>query len=122
MVSTKFVGAIDEGTSSVRFIIFRAGTNEIVSFHQIEIPSEYPQEGWVEQDPVLIYDMVKRCIEECVQKFINQGHQTKVSKKKVKIKLWIFDFCNPYFVQMYSHLSLLLLKIFILNLSNYELL
>lgn len=85
MVSTKYVGAIDEGTSSVRFIIFRAGTNEIVCFHQIEVPSEYPQEGWVEQDPVLIYDIVKTCIEECVQKFKNQGFQIKVSYQTLQI-------------------------------------
>lgn len=86
MSHTVYVGAIDEGTSSTRFIIFRAGTNEIVCFHQIEVPSEYPQEGWVEQDPMLICSLVNECIEECVQKFKNQGHDTKVCMTGTDLK------------------------------------
>lgn len=75
----KFVGAIDEGTSSARFIIFKAGTNEIVCYHQLDVPSEYPQEGWVEQDPELIYDTVLLCIEESVKKFKSLGYRPEVN-------------------------------------------
>ena len=75
----KYVGAIDEGTSSARFIIFKAGSDEIVCYHQIEVPSIYPQEGWVEQDPMLLYEIVRGCIDESVRKLEILGGNVKVS-------------------------------------------
>ena len=75
----KYVGAIDEGTSSARFIIFKAGSDEIVCYHQIEVPSIYPQEGWVEQDPMLLYEIVRGCIDESVRKLEGLGGNVKVS-------------------------------------------
>jgi glycerol kinase len=47
---THYIGAIDQGTSSSRFIIFdRDGS--IVSLAQREHAQIYPQPGWVEHDP-----------------------------------------------------------------------
>ena len=48
------VGAIDQGTSSTRFIIFDDSTR-IVAESQIEHEQIYPQPGWVEHDPVEIW-------------------------------------------------------------------
>jgi glycerol kinase len=48
------VGAIDQGTTSSRFIVFdRSGT--IVSVAQKEHAQIYPRPGWVEHDPVEIW-------------------------------------------------------------------
>ncbi|KAM7363569.1 glycerol kinase 1 [Cochliomyia hominivorax] len=94
MSPIKYVGAIDEGTSSARFIIFKAGTDEIVCYHQIEVPSIYPQEGWVEQDPMLIYDIVKTCIDETVQKLEKLGGNVKdiiavgITNQRESIIVW----------------------------------
>lgn len=73
----KLVGSIDEGTTSTRFMIFRAGTNNVVCYHQIPVPSIYPQEGWVEQDPLFIYNAVIECIEEAVKKLEKLGGSVK---------------------------------------------
>lgn len=62
------VGAIDEGTSSARFIIFSPRTSEVVCTHQVELKNIYPQEGWVEQDPKEIMSVVNECIEGAVDK------------------------------------------------------
>jgi glycerol kinase (EC 2.7.1.30) len=44
----KYVAAIDQGTTSTRFMIFdRAG--QIVASNQQEHQQIYPQPGWVEQ-------------------------------------------------------------------------
>ncbi|VEN60148.1 unnamed protein product, partial [Callosobruchus maculatus] len=67
------IGAIDEGTSSARFAIFKAGTAEIVASHQQELVKVYPQEGWVEQDPVEILTVVRTCIEKAIDKLIAEG-------------------------------------------------
>lgn len=50
---SKYVGAIDQGTTSTRFIVFdRHG--KIVSVAQKEHRQIYPQPGWVEHDPMEI--------------------------------------------------------------------
>jgi glycerol kinase len=47
---TRYIGAIDQGTTSTRFIVFdRAGA--IIASTQMEHRQIYPQPGWVEHDP-----------------------------------------------------------------------
>ncbi|RMC06310.1 hypothetical protein DUI87_15741 [Hirundo rustica rustica] len=62
------VGAIDQGTSSTRFLVFNAETAELLSHHQVEIKQEFPREGWVEQDPKEILDSVYECVEKTCEK------------------------------------------------------
>lgn len=74
-----FIGAIDEGTTSARFMIFRAGTDDIVCYHQIEVPSIFVKEGWCEQDPRVITNTVNECIEGACQKLVALGGKIEVS-------------------------------------------
>lgn len=67
------VGAIDEGTSSARFILFRAGSYEVVASHQQQLSQKYPQEGWVEQDPFEIMEAVTVCIKHTMDKLTEMG-------------------------------------------------
>lgn len=67
------VGAIDEGTSSARFILFKAETPEIVCFHQKDVTSRRPQEDWIEQDPMEILSVVNECISKTIEKLITLG-------------------------------------------------
>lgn len=67
------VGALDEGTSSARFILFKAGTTEVVASAQQELPKIYPKEGWVEQDPKEILTVVRNCIENTIDQLISLG-------------------------------------------------
>ncbi|XP_034948952.1 glycerol kinase-like isoform X1 [Chelonus insularis] len=60
------VGAIDEGTSNVRFMVFAADTAEVLTYHQTSISLQYPKEGWVEQDPVEIISAVRECLSQTV--------------------------------------------------------
>ncbi|XP_065347191.1 glycerol kinase-like isoform X2 [Cloeon dipterum] len=61
------VGAIDQGTSSTRFMVFAAGTSELITFHQIAFKSKLPREGWVEQDPKELLSTVNECIAKTVE-------------------------------------------------------
>src|SRR6478735_6392482 len=47
---SKFVGALDQGTTSTRFMVFDAGGREIAR-HQLEHQQIMTQPGWVEHDP-----------------------------------------------------------------------
>nr|XP_045039715.2 glycerol kinase-like [Desmodus rotundus] len=62
------VGAVDQGTTSTRFLVFNSKTAELVSYHQIEIKQEFPREGWVEQNPKEILLSVYECIEKTCEK------------------------------------------------------
>jgi len=57
----KYVGAIDQGTTSSRFIIMNH-EGEIVSSYQLEHRQIYPEPGWVEHDPVEIWQRTSECI------------------------------------------------------------
>lgn len=67
------VGSIDEGTSSARFVLFKAGTAEVVCYHQQELRQITPAEGWVEQNATEIMRVVEECIEKAVEKLVALG-------------------------------------------------
>ena len=56
-----FVGAVDQGTTSTRFMIFDHGGNEIAK-HQLEHEQILPQAGWVEHNPVEIWERTSAVI------------------------------------------------------------
>jgi glycerol kinase len=56
-----YIGAIDQGTTSTRFIVFdRSG--RVVAFAQKEHEQIYPRPGWVEHDPEEIWRNVQEVI------------------------------------------------------------
>ena len=62
------VGALDQGTSSTRFLVYAAETSQLVTFHQVAVEHESPQQGWVEQDPHELLDASITCINSTVEK------------------------------------------------------
>ncbi len=63
----KYVGAIDQGTTSSRFIIFnRQGS--IVSSHQLEHSQIYPKQGFVEHDCLEILSKTYQTIRIAMEK------------------------------------------------------
>ncbi len=57
-----FVGAVDQGTTSTRFMIFDHSGNE-VGKHQLEHEQILPQAGWVEHNPVEIWERTSSVIQ-----------------------------------------------------------
>ncbi|MCB0076440.1 MAG: glycerol kinase GlpK [Anaerolineales bacterium] len=57
----KYVGAIDQGTTSSRFMIFDHGGNEVAK-HQIEHEQIMPQAGWVEHNPEEVWQAVRTSV------------------------------------------------------------
>jgi glycerol kinase len=62
----KYVGAIDQGTTSTRFIVFDA-QGAIVAVAQKEHRQIYPQPGWVEHSPLEIARNTEEVISEALQ-------------------------------------------------------
>jgi glycerol kinase len=61
MAQANYVGALDQGTTSNRFIIFDHGGN-IVGLDQKEHEQIFPQPGWVEHNPMEIWRNTREVI------------------------------------------------------------
>ncbi len=62
---SKFVGALDQGTTSTRFLVFDR-TGDIVTSAHREHAQIYPRPGWVEHDAVEIWRNTERVISEAL--------------------------------------------------------
>jgi glycerol kinase len=60
-----YVGAIDQGTTSTRFLIFDRG-GHIIASAQKEHRQIYPQPGWVEHDPDEIWSRTREVVAEAM--------------------------------------------------------
>ena len=58
---TRYVGALDQGTTSTRFMVFDH-SGEVVAAHQEEHTQIFPQPGWVEHDPLEIWERCRQVI------------------------------------------------------------
>jgi glycerol kinase len=64
---TRYVGAVDQGTTSTRFMVFDHAGREVAR-HQLEHKQILLQAGWVEHDPVEIYRRTCDAIEGALSK------------------------------------------------------
>src|SRR5581483_2979648 len=58
----KYVAAVDQGTTSSRFMIFDH-SGKVVTYDQKEHTQIYPKPGWVEHDPMEIWSAVQAVIQ-----------------------------------------------------------
>ncbi|KAF9466043.1 glycerol kinase [Collybia nuda] len=76
----EFVGSLDCGTTSVRFIIFDKYA-DIVAQHQLEFPQYYPNPGWHEHDA----DEIQQHADLCVEGAIRDLEAAGWAKSSVKV-------------------------------------
>ena len=63
---SRYIGAIDQGTTSTRFIVFDRG-GETIANAQMEHRQIYPRPGWVEHDPLEIWRNTQAVITEALR-------------------------------------------------------
>lgn len=71
-----FILALDQGTSSSRAIVFNRHA-EIISVAQQELNQHYPQSGWVEHDPMEIWQSQLKTAQDALK-------QAKLSPQDIK--------------------------------------
>ncbi|OZJ05484.1 hypothetical protein BZG36_01623 [Bifiguratus adelaidae] len=71
-----YVGSIDQGTTSSRFLIFDQMGRLVIS-HQLEFDQIYPHPGWIEHDPMQLLNSVNTCIAEALRKFGLMGYEAQ---------------------------------------------
>lgn len=73
-MKSKYILALDQGTSSSRAVLFDETLN-IVDIAQVSLQQQFPQSGWVEQDPEAIWESILSCIHEILNKYPEQASQ-----------------------------------------------
>ncbi|ODH47603.1 hypothetical protein GX48_06281 [Paracoccidioides brasiliensis] len=68
----QYIGAIDQGTTTSKFIIFDDRGDSVVS-HQVELNRICQHSGWHEEDPEEIVSSVEKCIDQTTKAFVSQG-------------------------------------------------
>ena len=91
----KYFGAIDQGTTSSRFIIFDE-TGSIVKQHQQEFTQYLPDEVSVEHDPNEIWESVLNCIMEVDKEFsIDQLDSIGITNQRETTLAWRKSTAEP---------------------------
>src|SRR5229473_829438 len=67
MADKKYAAAVDQGTTGTRFMVF-SHDGKVVSTDYLEHEQIYPKPGWVEHDPMEIWDKTQRVIKGSMQK------------------------------------------------------
>ena len=93
----KYFGAIDQGTTSSRFIVFNEN-GKIISQHQQELIQYFPDEVSVEHDPIEIWKSVKNCINEVDKQFsISQLSSIGITNQRETTLAWSKSSGEPLF-------------------------
>nr|WP_224828997.1 glycerol kinase GlpK [Saliphagus infecundisoli] len=65
MMATSYVGAIDQGTTGTRFMVFDHGGQVVANSYERH-EQFYPEPGWVEHDPVEIWENTEQVVESAL--------------------------------------------------------
>ena len=97
-----FVGSLDQGTTSTRFLIFSKDGHPIAS-HQMEFKQHYPKPGWHEHDPEEIVSSAIECIDKAVEEFESKGYARKsvvtigITNQRETTVVWDQQTGNPLY-------------------------
>ena len=62
----RYIIGLDEGTTSARAVLFDLKLNKIISSYKEVINQYYPNPGWVEQNPLEIWETVYEVVKEVI--------------------------------------------------------
>ncbi len=94
-----FVGALDQGTTSTRFIIFTK-QGKMLTSAQLEHEQIYPKPGWVEHDPMEIWARTQEVIEKALSFASIQGDQLAaigITNQRETAVVWDKRTGKPYY-------------------------
>ncbi|MGC4154518.1 MAG: glycerol kinase GlpK [Propionicimonas sp.] len=98
-MSDKYILAIDQGTTSSRAIVFNH-SGQIVSVGQKEHEQIFPRAGWVEHNPLEVWDAVREVVAEALAKAsINHEniHAVGVTNQRETAVVWNKETGQPVY-------------------------
>ncbi|NNG02134.1 MAG: glycerol kinase GlpK [Desulfobacteraceae bacterium] len=94
----KYIGSIDLGTTSNRFILFDHG-GRIVAMDQMEHEQIFPKPGWVEHDPMEIWNNTCSVVKGCMDKSGIDGDEIAaigITNQRETTVVWDRQTGQPY--------------------------
>jgi glycerol kinase len=94
-----FIGAIDQGTTSTRFMVFDHGGNEVAR-HQLEHEQILPRAGWVEHNPTEIWERTRAVVETALSKANLQASDLAavgITNQRETTVVWDRNTGRPYY-------------------------
>jgi len=95
---TYYVGALDQGTTSTRFIIFDH-SGQIVAIDQKEHEQIFPQPGWVEHNPLEIWQNTEDVIQGALARANLSGSDLAalgITNQRETTVIWDKNTGKPY--------------------------
>src|SRR6476620_12695822 len=87
----QYAGAIDQGTTSTRFMIFDKG-GRVVSISQKEHEQIYPKPGWVEHDPMEVWSRTEEVVAGALKEAgIDKGELSGIGITKQRETAVVWD-------------------------------
>lgn len=68
-MNKRYILGIDEGTTSVRTVLYDTKTNKIVNVEKIKFQQHYPKPGWVEHDAEEIWEATQKTLNKTIKDF-----------------------------------------------------
>lgn len=79
--------AIDQGTTGTRSVLYDAGGTAVAESYR-ELTQRYPREGWVEHDPVEIWNSVVDTVRELTASFSGKVSAVGITNQRETTILW----------------------------------
>ena len=95
---SRYVGAIDQGTTSTRFMIFDREA-KVVASHQKEHRQIYPKPGWVEHDSLEIWERTQEVMRGAMEKAGVRAHDLAaigITNQRETTLVWNKETGRPY--------------------------
>ncbi len=99
MIENRYVAAVDQGTTSTRFMIF-SHDGDVVGAHQLEHEQIYPEPGWVEHDPLEIWARTQELMRGALQATGVQAEEIAaigVTNQRETTVVWDKNTGRPYY-------------------------
>ena len=94
-----FIGAIDQGTTSTRFMVFDHGGSEVAR-HQLEHEQILPKAGWVEHNPTEIWERTRAVVESALSQANLQASDLAavgITNQRETTLIWDRHTGRPYY-------------------------
>ena len=93
---SKYILSIDAGTTGITIILFDKNT-DIVHKEYSEFSQIYPKPGYVEHDPLEIWNITENLLTNISKKYQNNIHSIGITNQRETIVAWNKDNGKPIY-------------------------
>lgn len=94
----RYIIALDEGTTSARSVVYDIKTDKITAISNQKFKQYYPKNGWVEQDPIDIWNAQKKTLNDVLSTInINEVIGIGITNQRETVIAWNKETGEPIY-------------------------